>query len=83
MGPLYKEPRKCGTISNLSGECTSDSHVQIFGTGAENLYALKRIMIYSTYILGSVSVSKFEQILVVGDLGIDAKRSGSLSLSAC
>jgi len=44
MGPLFKEPRKCVTISKSSGECTSDSYVQIFGTLAENLYVRSKLV---------------------------------------
>ena len=50
--------------------------------GAGNLY-VKRVMIYTTYVLGLIGVQKFEQILVVGHLGIEAKRFGSRELSGC
>jgi hypothetical protein len=50
--------------------------------GAGNLY-VKRTMIYTSYILGLIGVSKFEQILAVGHLGTDGQRSGSSSIRHC
>jgi hypothetical protein len=50
--------------------------------GAGNLY-VKRIMIYTTYIFGVIGVQKFEQIPLVGHLGIEANGFRSLGLSAC